>query len=299
MVAARVLAYGDSLTAGYTHGGHSFTPWAPLLCKLLGCTVCDHTGLSGWRTLQMVEALDSQGELDVVDRQWPGLRHQMRAAPAPYDVVIIMSGTNDLADRSTAASIVASVAKLHEAAHAEGAGSVVLPIPESNIYHHGSQPGSEAAWYASLRDATNRALRQWAEAQPPELVAYVDAAAFVPFNPSTRRTLWEPDGLHMSPAGYEAFGTQLAPAVAAFVARRLALRPAWLPGAAVRIHSLKVAAEHNGKNGTLSSEARGDARGEAHAGRWRERLADAERLGVRLADGTHLSIKRANLQLLG
>ena len=91
-----LLAFGDSLTAGYASMGTSFHPWAPLLEQLLGLAVADHVGFSGWRTGQMVDHLDAKAARDVCDRSWPGLRHKMDAAAAigkPYQVVLILAGS--------------------------------------------------------------------------------------------------------------------------------------------------------------------------------------------------------------
>lgn len=282
---ARLLAYGDSLTAGYCQMGRAFKPWAPLLCKLLGCALVDHTGLSGWRTSQMVQALDAPDVADVSDRHWPGLRHQLRHARAPYDVVVIMAGTNDLADRDSPASIVESIARLHEAAHKAGAATVALPIPDSHSE-------MTTPWHSKLRRDTNSKLREWALAQPTGRVLYVDSTGFCPFTEKTMDTLWEQDGLHMSELGYQTFGKQLAPAIAPFVAASVAARlpsarSAFVEGAAVRIHGLVNAAEHNGKRGRLG---KGPNLGASGGG--------SDRVGVHLGDGQWLAVRRRNLEPL-
>ena len=85
----RLLAFGDSLTAGYHASGNAFAPWAPLLCKLLGADKCDHVGMSGFTSQQLVDSMSVSSVEDVVPRAWPGLKHKLQIE-GPYDVVLIM-----------------------------------------------------------------------------------------------------------------------------------------------------------------------------------------------------------------
>ena len=130
---ARLLAFGDSLIAGYVDHGASFFPWAPVLQEQLSAECVDHVGFSGWTTRQMCDHTDTEGR-DVCDRIWPGLRHALRAAEARcggYHVVIILVGTNDLADRVPVDTFMSQLASLHETAHDFGARTVALTIPQS------------------------------------------------------------------------------------------------------------------------------------------------------------------------
>lgn len=84
----RILCFGDSLTAGYTSGGWEFYPYADHL----------RVGLQ-----HMLSTLDI--EIDVEGRSGDQVRgsylHRIKAKCAntetPYDWIIIMGGTNDLA----------------------------------------------------------------------------------------------------------------------------------------------------------------------------------------------------------
>ena len=73
---ARVLCYGDSLTAGYTaltqYTGE-YAPWATHLGDALGLTV-EHVGMCGWSTEQMVDGLDGEANVDICDVTHRGLR---------------------------------------------------------------------------------------------------------------------------------------------------------------------------------------------------------------------------------
>jgi len=202
----RLFAFGDSLTAGYHHMGAAFAPWAPVLSKLLGDVTIDHVGLSGFTSAQMLNSMDDSAVEDVVPRVWPGYRQNLREHE--YDVVLIMCGTNDLADKIRTRELIENIATLHEAAHAAGARSIAMTIPESKAAVH-------VDWLGQARLEANDAIRAWAGSRPAGQVSFVDTAALVPFSETSGR--WEPDGLHMSRAGYEAFGRALAPLIAAFV----------------------------------------------------------------------------------
>lgn len=87
---------------------------------------------------------------------------------------------------------------------------MAMSIPESHA-------AVKVSWLRKARQEANEAIRVWAEAAGSN-VHFADVAKLVPFDEAAvRRGLWEPDGLHMSPDGYEAFGKGLAPLVAKFI----------------------------------------------------------------------------------
>ena len=204
----RLLAYGDSLTAGYCNFGTSFAPWAPTLVQGLryvnAALTADHIGLSGWTTAQMRDAIDEPTVQDVAGVRWSGYKRQLESG-GPYAAVLIMAGTNDFADRTPADKILDNLAALHGVAAAVGARTVAMSVPESAAARH-------VGWLGELREQTNALLREWAAANG---VHFVDSARLVPWEEGS--PLWEPDGLHMSCAGYEAFGARLAPLLVDFV----------------------------------------------------------------------------------
>lgn len=206
----RLLAFGDSLTAGYHSSGNGFAPWAPLLKTLLGADVCDHVGFSGFTSEQLVDCMEDASTEDVVPLAWPGLKHKLRSS-GPYDVVLIMCGTNDLAASIPTDVIVQNLKRLHNACHATGAKTVAMSIPESHA-------AVKVDWLKAARKEANAAIREWATGAGSQ-VHFVDSSSLVPFRQeAVMAGLWEPDGLHFSPKGYEAFGRGLAPLVKGFIA---------------------------------------------------------------------------------
>ena len=275
--AMKVLAFGDSLTAGYHSMGHGFAPWAPLLQRLIGVDTVDHIGLSGFTPQQMLDTKDDDAVKDVVPLTWPGYRSQLRRH-GPYGVVLILGGTNDLADRIPTRDILSNVAALHQVAFEHGARTVAMTIPESKA-------ATMVDWLCAARLEANQAIAAWAKTQPSSRTLLVDAANLVPYSESGPPFLWERDGLHMSAAGYEAFGRALAPPVADFIHESVEC-DGWHEGAAVRIVALERRAELNGKTARL-------------LGRKACERAGAGRLAVLVDDGeTKLSVGRKNLELI-
>lgn len=196
--ARAVLCYGDSLTAGYCDGGYAFSPYAPTLEASLENVRVDYCGHSGMTAGEMVSLADAR---DV------GLRailDSARSAGAPYERVVLLAGTNDLAtvpgsaDPTAAAEAVAgAIRSLHEIAIGRGAGTLAVGIP-------GSRAQLRVPFYGALADGANAALARTSPAY---------AAFPVPFAEGDRH--WDPDGLHMTRAGYAALGAGLAPSLAA------------------------------------------------------------------------------------
>ena len=85
----RILCFGDSLTAGYTHFGVEHYPYSDyletMLLKLLPSTkiTIDNAGLSADRVKAGLFLRRIEGKC-------------AKAAANPYDWVIILGGTNDL-----------------------------------------------------------------------------------------------------------------------------------------------------------------------------------------------------------
>ena len=80
----RVLAFGDSLTAGYVDMGMAFNPYAVRLSTLLEEVPVDHIGLSGWTVGQMLQNAENPKCIDVCDRVWSGLRKQLQMVRNGY-----------------------------------------------------------------------------------------------------------------------------------------------------------------------------------------------------------------------
>jgi len=196
----RILCYGDSLTAGFHANGQKFEPYARELFEALAATGVEnevHTcGLSGHTTQDMVAQLDSAAATDIVKSAGKGLRRILEET-APFDLCIIMSGTNDLALERPRHSIIEDIVQLHSVCHARSVPTILIAPPPA--------PRNTASREAVTRSLVDD-LRHWAR-NIPKVAAFVDPAGIFP---STKGSpLWDTDGLHFSPAGSRELGSKL------------------------------------------------------------------------------------------
>eukprot|EP00668_Euglena_longa_P041945 GGOE01055274.1.p1 GENE.GGOE01055274.1~~GGOE01055274.1.p1 ORF type:complete len:307 (+),score=69.03 GGOE01055274.1:26-946(+) len=197
--AARILCYGDSLTAGYCGTPNMYSPYATNLSQKLNVTV-DHVGLSGLRADEMVANLTNSCCFDIFRKSGPGLAVQL--AQHKYSCCILMAGTNDLGANRGADAIFADLKQLHQQCHSRGVRTIAITIPESQFI---AQNGM--SFPALVRQQVNQKLSAWAATQSKR-VLFIDMASHLPFSPFTGD--WAADGLHLTQQGYARFGFQLA-----------------------------------------------------------------------------------------
>jgi lysophospholipase L1-like esterase len=214
----RILAYGDSLTAGTSPPMDQLFPYGPSLENELNELYADSDvsvvvrwrGLPGWTASTMVEHLDDS---------FVGLRSAVSGIKDPaLSLVIILAGTNDIGMLTSSMTKDASVEEavepilgLHKACleldQNDSSNDVQLQTLAVGI------PGS--AWQQmnpsakKLCDDMNASLKEFAASSFDGRVTYVD----FPFEYSQGDSKWSGDGLHFSPEGYEVLGVELAKSV--------------------------------------------------------------------------------------
>mmetsp|Transcript_54432 Transcript_54432/g.100595 ORF Transcript_54432/g.100595 Transcript_54432/m.100595 type:complete len:242 (-) Transcript_54432:150-875(-) len=194
----RILCYGDSNTAGFHSGGKGYEPYANTLAMHLeaqgvGCKVAQD-GLSGLTARTMVQEMHSSSIRDITGIQHQGLGvHLSMSKP---DLVIIMSGTNDLGQGYSPEDTMHKVAALHKACHSAGIPTVAI-----------APPTTACGAVQQKRARFARMLRQWSNEQDGKVLHYADAEAILPRSDSW---FWESDGLHFTPRGSCELGRCLA-----------------------------------------------------------------------------------------
>jgi lysophospholipase L1-like esterase len=177
--------------------------------EIVGC------GLCGLTAVEMARGLDAQQLQDNFGRAGLGLR-RLLADEGPFDLVLIMAGTNDLGvPQSPATEVLACLKRMHRACWAVGTPSLALSIPESLVTGNPTQyPEAAQKW-----QAINKGLAAWGrvaqDKNPCNRPFFVNVAELVAFDMAARRQgLWDSDNLHFTAAGSGEFGTHLAPMIA-------------------------------------------------------------------------------------
>lgn len=189
-----ILCYGDNLTFGFCSNGAHCKPYAAALSEALNragirCKV-SVGGLSGHTAKQMVGASDKPTVTDAQGRAVGRGLGRIIAEDGPFDLVIIMAGTNDLTLMNKSEAIVKDLRNLHAACHSRGVPTVALAPPSPQR--------------AAQMEVANL-LAQWVQTAQPVLT-YANAEEFAP---RSTKGFWDPDNVHLSPSGSAALGQRL------------------------------------------------------------------------------------------
>ena len=185
----RILAFGDSLTAGWTSFSSGPTsPFAPALER----------ALTHEHKLSAV-SVTAVGQ--------PGLaaaeaKHGLKRAVGGHDVCLILLGANDLLSsqsQQTMEHTLHALKGLHETCRAAGARSVAL-----GMLDHPALGGARASFNERI------ALSAGAD-------AFIDP---MPMVSASEPQWWSSDGVHLTAAGYEKLGHALAAPLAAVLKAR-------------------------------------------------------------------------------
>lgn len=213
----RILAYGDSLTAGYYDRGRRFAPYGQVALQHLSqhfpmeFWVC---GLSSLTAQTLARKFDSSVIRDGVGRKGMGLQ-AILDSHGSFDLVLIMLGTNDVADFDTDLPSVVSqrifedIKRLHVLCHQRGIPTVALSVPENKFLH--LKPPEED--YLECWHTVNKLLAEWSSSEEASghVLRFIDTSKILPWSKQPDCIhLWEKDGLHFAPPGSEHLGVEIA-----------------------------------------------------------------------------------------
>ncbi|KAL9065545.1 MAG: hypothetical protein Q9161_008149 [Pseudevernia consocians] len=186
----RILCFGDSLTAGYTRYGWEFHPYADHLRAGLQLSLStpdievDVAGLSG-----------DQVQGSYLRR----IKAKCADTETPYDWIIVMGGTNDLAWGRPPDTIYEGLKKVWKVALDTGANVLALNVLEAE--------GSEDA-ENSERNSLNNKIDNHQEDRYYSFDLY-SAIRYTGIDKDLRKKLWD-DGLHLTSEGYKVMGDVIA-----------------------------------------------------------------------------------------
>lgn len=187
----RILAFGDSLTEGWCDFGTKFHPYTrklqTLIQSLSKSVDVVNRGVSGERTDQMSDRLPL-----VLNRD------------GPFDLVIILGGTNDLglSLNKDGEPLFRRLRSLHELALRYSPLSVAVTIPET-----GYEAMDRFTAVKKKRLQVNALLKKYVKDCGGKMILS-DLSAKLPresLSHEDRRKFWE-DDLHFTPAGYDRMG---------------------------------------------------------------------------------------------
>jgi lysophospholipase L1-like esterase len=203
----RILCYGDSNTAGWRGDGETLTPYGQELAETLQAAgvSCEVTccGICGFTSEELVNNMNSPYVKN--PKGGPpgeGLAHMLRDA-GPFDLVIIMVGTNDIGRFMDTKVSGGFVMRLHKACHTLGIPTVnVAPTTVPYNINH-KEITSKAR---DLRKRLIEIMRTWAN-RCPQVLLSLDSETLVP---KSVPQLWEKDEFHFSIDGSRQLGKQIA-----------------------------------------------------------------------------------------
>ena len=198
----RILAFGDSLTEGHTLQLTHFHPYTHRLQELL-------RGYNKSISFQL-DNFGITGEF--VQGQMSARLPKILKDNGPYDLVIILGGSNDLSEFTLGQEkeLFEEIRNLHLTSHRHGAKTMLLTIPESDYIFE--DMGKDNTSYIKEqgekgRILVNAMLRSFANETSDDVIL-CDLAKEHPHSTLSKEDkskYWD-DGLHYTPEGYNRMG---------------------------------------------------------------------------------------------
>jgi len=198
-----ILCFGDSLTAGYAKHGRVYYPYSTYLTKILSkqnatIKLIENSGISGDLAIRMPERLE-------------GKLQRGKKVGKPFDVLVILCGTNDIGQLVAEEDVAESYAKLHDIAAKHGIlYQIWLTVPEL------SWEMSLSDFATQLRETRRRCNTYISNMPQKNNDCFVcDLASEIPYETASeaQRKEWWDDGVHFTAAGYEKMAGAIATSI--------------------------------------------------------------------------------------
>lgn len=193
-----ILCFGDSLTQGFCFSQGQLAPYGDRLSqRFKGVTVVSD-GLAGQTTSDLMDRLP---ELLAAGY------YSSAGTPRPFDLVLILGGTNDLRFWHDKETIFRNLCALHTEVHRNNYRTAVITLPYVRSSSEQERVDDNRRWI-------NASLREFA-AQDPRQRLFIDLAAAIPQD-DAHMELWDADGVHFSLEGYDAMSDVIGDAIGRF-----------------------------------------------------------------------------------
>ncbi|KAI0391569.1 GDSL-like Lipase/Acylhydrolase [Xylariaceae sp. FL0594] len=193
----RILCFGDSLSCGYPVDH----PYAGRLTEVLEEELKSQPRGQG-RASRKVECVVNGEPGDLVTGQCYRDRMQIswETAPEPFDWTIVLGGTNDLGWGQSVEQIIEGLKRTWDIPLSRGGKVLALTIPETK---------RKVSDMHDKRGEVNKFIKEYKR----DNFFHFDHSAEFPYHKLTgpdRVKYWNPDGLHLTAAGYDLMGEKIA-----------------------------------------------------------------------------------------
>ncbi|CZT02798.1 related to esterase [Rhynchosporium graminicola] len=190
----RVLCFGASLVEGYSSYGMRMTPYSKTMKRVLAAEI-------GYEFEFEVETNGVSGQqvTSGFRKRMEDLYSSPNSFQSPYDWVVFLGGTNDIAFQKSPTDIFSEIRTITNLNLENGARVLILTVPECGVKNKGL-------------DQRRNDLNDLIKGDEREGVYVLDLHALVPYHAmpaEERKEIWD-DGLHFTPEGYERVGRLVA-----------------------------------------------------------------------------------------
>ncbi|GAP84942.1 putative GDSL-like lipase [Rosellinia necatrix] len=187
----RILCFGNSLTFGYPESH----PYAEVLAQKI------EEAFPGRKVECEVEGVP--GDFVVDGKYLSRMQASWRLAQHPYDWTIVLGGTNDIGWSKPPNRIIEGLKRVWDIPLSKGSKVLALTIPETKWRHPTA---------IVRRDQVNSGIKSYER----ENFFHFDLFKAIPYHvmsPEDRDKYWDPDGVHLTAAGYDLMGEKIGDAL--------------------------------------------------------------------------------------
>ncbi|KAI1328320.1 SGNH hydrolase-type esterase domain-containing protein [Xylariaceae sp. FL0255] len=187
----RILCFGNSLTGGYPYD----RPYAGRMATVI------EDAMPGRNVYYDVNGMP--GDLVTRGRFRGRMEESLEETRRPYDWVVILGGTNDIGWGTKAEDLIESLKSIWDMPLSKGSKVLALTIPETM---------RKFPSIIERRDQVNESIKAYKKTN----FFHFDlnkAVTYHSMSPEDQQKYWDPDGVHLTGAGYDLMGEKIGEAL--------------------------------------------------------------------------------------